>query len=265
MLHCFLLGLLPVVSPLPLLVTVRYPSEAANGGIYLRGGRKGTGEDLCGLSWGSGVPLKEGGKDEWTLQLECEENAIVTLEMKALINDEQWSLGANHRVPLQLQDYPKSEKWKTTLPDRMNATATSTSFAPWFGESQGSLSVLSNVVSKQFENERDVIVYVPPGYNENPYLVPSQAVIMHDGQNLFDPSTAFGGQAWMVQDTVDPMIIAGRIPSLLIIGVYNTGANRINEYTNVQDPDYGGGNASLYLDFLEDTVLPLVEENFRLP
>ena len=77
MLCYFLLGLLPVVTPLPLLVTVRYPSEAANGGLYLRGGRKATGSDLCGLSWGRGVLLKESSSDEWTLQLECKEEVVV--------------------------------------------------------------------------------------------------------------------------------------------------------------------------------------------
>ena len=41
-----------------------------------------------------------------------DKNAIDTLEMKALIDDEQWSLGANHRVALQFQAYPGSEKWE---------------------------------------------------------------------------------------------------------------------------------------------------------
>lgn len=58
---------------------------------------------------------------------------------------------------------------------------------------------------------------------------------MHDGQNLFDPATAFLGQAWMCQDTVNPLITQGSMREILIVGVYNT-EDRIDEYTYSYDP-----------------------------
>ncbi len=57
---------------------------------------------------------------------------------------------------------------------------------------------------------------------------------MHDGQNLFDPNTAFLGNAWMCQDTVNSMVNTGTMEEVLIIGVYNTN-DREDEYTYSYD------------------------------
>ena len=46
---------------------------------------------------------------------------------------------------------------------------------------------------------------------------------MHDGQNLFDPKTAFMGNAWRIQDTLDKLIYTGNIEEVVVIGIYNTG------------------------------------------
>ena len=75
-----------------------------------------------------------------------------------------------------------------------------------------------------------MIVYFPPSYTENTLKVYSNVLVMHDGQNLFDPATAFLGNAWMIQDTLDPLIYNGEIEEVLVIGAWNT-ADRMNEYT----------------------------------
>ena len=38
----------------------------------------------------------------------------------------------------------------------------------------------------------------------------------------------------------------------------------MDEYTYIQDPDYGGGKGDLYLDFIESTIIPLAQSNFRV-
>lgn len=62
---------------------------------------------------------------------------------------------------------------------------------------------------------------------------------------------------------MDQSIIGGTTAEVLIVAPYNT-AERIDEYTYIADPDYGGGKGDLYLDFLESTIIPLAQNNFRV-
>lgn len=47
-----------------------------------------------------------------------------------------------------------------------------------------------------------------------------------------------------------------------MVGIDNT-PQRIFEYTPTPDPVFGGGGGDLYLDFIEDTVKPWVDANYR--
>ena len=68
--------------------------------------------------------------------------------------------------------------------------------------------------------------------------------ISEDGQNLFDPATSFiPGMYWRVGETADALIAQGAIQPLIIVGIYNTGKQRINEYTPTRDQKLGGGKA----------------------
>lgn len=67
----------------------------------------------------------------------------------------------------------------------------------------------------------------------------------------------------MCQDTVNSYVNQGKMDEVFIIGVYNTD-DRINEYTYSEDPNYGGGKGDLYLNFLNQTVLPLVKKTYRI-
>jgi len=91
---------------------------------------------------------------------------------------------------------------------------------------------------------------------------------MHDGQNLFNASTSFSGVAWDCQDTIDQYVVEGLMDEVFILGVYNT-PDRTYEYTYSYDPDCecpggAGGGGNEYLDFLIDTVVPIVKEQFRI-
>jgi enterochelin esterase-like enzyme len=94
----------------------------------------------------------------------------------------------------------------------------------------GTFRVHADVESQFLAHKRNVLVMLPPGYDEEPerrYPV----FYMNDGQNLFDATTAFGGQEWHVDETADSMIRAGQIEPMIIVGIYNTGQHRIHEYT----------------------------------
>jgi enterochelin esterase-like enzyme len=108
-----------------------------------------------------------------------------------------------------------------------------------------------------------LIVYLPAGYVENRerhYPV----MYMQDGQNLFDPATAFGGVPWRMGETADGLIGEGAIQPLIIVGVWNTGKARIKEYTPSRMPRLGGGKAEGYTRMLMDEVKPFIERQYRV-
>ena len=114
------------------------------------------------------------------------------------------------------------------------------------------------------QNDRDVIVYVPPGYDEEPDRT-YPVLYLHDGQNLFDGRTSFvKGRTWMVLDHADAAIAAGEVEPLVIVGVYNTGDRRLAEYTHEYNWQMGGGEADKYGDLLTRELLPYIAERYRV-
>ncbi len=118
--------------------------------------------------------------------------------------------------------------------------------------------------SNILNNDRNVVVYLPPGYDTNKHQRYS-VFYMHDGQNLFDGATSFiPGQEWGVDETAEHLIKAGRIEPLIVVGIYNAGAARVNEYTATQDPKYkAGGKADLYERFLVEELKPFIDKTYR--
>lgn len=118
--------------------------------------------------------------------------------------------------------------------------------------------------SRFLRNQRDLIVYLPPGYDEQPFRK-FPVLYLHDGQNLFDGSTSFvPGMDWRVAQTADHCITNGAVRPLLIVGIYNAGKARINEYTPTKDARAGGGRADRYAKFLVQEVMPLVQQQYRV-
>jgi predicted alpha/beta superfamily hydrolase len=112
-----------------------------------------------------------------------------------------------------------------------------------------------------FLKSRDVVVYLPPGYDANPtrrYPV----LYMHDGQNLFDRLTSAFGSEWGADETAERLIAAGEMEPIIIVGPYNT-SDRIAEYTQVADPRYGGGDADKYGRFLKEELKPFIDQTYR--
>jgi predicted alpha/beta superfamily hydrolase len=121
-----------------------------------------------------------------------------------------------------------------------------------------------NFHSKILNNDRDVIVYLPPGYDANKTKRYS-VLYLHDGQNIFDGATSFiPGQEWRVDETAQSLIAAGKIEPLIVVGIYNTGAARINEYTPAEDSKYeAGGKADLYGRMLTEELKPFIDTTYR--
>lgn len=128
--------------------------------------------------------------------------------------------------------------------------------------SSGELRKHERFRSRFLRNQRDLMVYTPPGYaDQRARRFP--VLYLHDGQNLFDGATSFiPGQDWHVGQTADECIKAGTVEPLIIVGMYNTKA-RVLEYTPTHVPNLGGGRADRYAKFLIEEVKPFVEKEYR--
>jgi len=118
--------------------------------------------------------------------------------------------------------------------------------------------------SRFLRNQRDLIVYLPPGYHEQPRRR-FPVLYMHDGQNLFDGATSFvPGMDWHVGHTADDFILTGAVQPLIIVGIYNAGKARVHEYTPTKAPRMGGGRADRYGKFLMQEVMPFIHGEYRV-
>jgi predicted alpha/beta superfamily hydrolase len=118
--------------------------------------------------------------------------------------------------------------------------------------------------SRYLPDARDVIVYLPPGYDKQPERT-YPVLYMHDGQNLFDGRTSFiAGRTWMVREHADAAIEAGEVEPLIIVGIYNTGDRRLAEYTPERDWQMGGGEAASYGLLLTRELMPWIAARYRV-
>jgi enterochelin esterase-like enzyme len=122
--------------------------------------------------------------------------------------------------------------------------------------------------SQYLPDKRDLIVYVPPGYDQHPDPTsPARTypvLYLQDGQNLFDPRTSFiPGRTWEVREHADDAILAGEVEPLIIVGIYNN-ERRLAEYTHERDWQMGGGEAAQYGLTLTREILPFIASRYRV-
>ncbi|HJU42726.1 MAG TPA: alpha/beta hydrolase-fold protein [Vicinamibacterales bacterium] len=116
--------------------------------------------------------------------------------------------------------------------------------------------------SEFLEHDRDVLVWLPPAYQTSSGRYP--VLYMHDGQNLFEPETAFQkGEHWRLGETATELIEAGAIEPVIIVGIYNTGEQRKDEYTPTPDARLGGGHADEYGRMIVEELKPLIDRTYR--
>ena len=125
--------------------------------------------------------------------------------------------------------------------------------------------VHENFGSTHLDTPRNVLVYLPPGYGIEPerrYPV----LYMHDGQNLYNPEDAFGGVVWGADKTAQELILTNQIEPLIIVGIYNAGKHRIDEYTPVKS-SVGkmrghGGKADHYGRMIIEELKPFIDKEY---
>ena len=121
---------------------------------------------------------------------------------------------------------------------------------------------------------RNITIWLPPGYEESGERYP--VLYMHDGQNLFRPGFAYGGEEWGVDEAMERLIAAGEIRPAIVVGAWNT-SDRYLEYGPAGPiarlaPDdraalvaaYGAEPVSdAYIRFLVEALKPFIDARYR--
>lgn len=121
---------------------------------------------------------------------------------------------------------------------------------------------------------RNITIWLPPEYDESGERYP--VLYMHDGQNLFRPGFAYGGEEWGVDEAMERLIAAGEVRPAIVVGVWNT-SDRYLDYGPSEPirslrPDaraqlieaYGGEPVSdAYLRFLVEVLKPRIDAEYR--
>jgi enterochelin esterase-like enzyme len=121
--------------------------------------------------------------------------------------------------------------------------------------------------SRIFRNTRMLRVWLPPGYSTKENRARHYSVFyLNDGQNLFDPATAYIGVDWQADEAADRLIRQRRIPPLIIVGIDNAEKERPREYlpyrsfsTPIMRPQ-----GKRYPDFLLNEVMPFLDQRYRI-
>ncbi len=129
--------------------------------------------------------------------------------------------------------------------------------------------------TSQFVGARQVEVWLPPGYGRDTVRYP--VVYMHDGQNVFDPASSYGGVDWGIDETMTRLIAARKVRPAIVVAVWNTPL-RGQEYMAEQAIPAGTDSVSAgsgryrfggpfladeYLRFLTEELKPYVDRTYR--
>lgn len=128
---------------------------------------------------------------------------------------------------------------------------------------QGDLRVHA-LRSRIFRNTRPVRVWLPPDYDESG-ATRYPVLYLNDGQNMFDPATAFGGVDWQASQAARRLIAEGTIEPLIMVGIDNT-KSRLREYIPYRsfEPRVLGPQGKHYPDFLRREVMPMIEAYYHV-
>ena len=128
----------------------------------------------------------------------------------------------------------------------------------------------------RYVDSRHVDIWLPPAYGKGKEL---GVIYMHDGQSLYDATTTWNEQEWGIDEF---FIKHPDLQNYIVVGVWNAGPNRWNEYFPSKAFDYmspssmellqGLGIDSIedkfssdqYLKFLVEELKPHIDSKFEV-
>jgi len=106
------------------------------------------------------------------------------------------------------------------------------------------------IESKVLGEERQIMVYLPPGYDQTSTKYP--VLYLLDGRMHFQHASS----------TVQFLSRNGRIPQMIVVAIVNVDRTRDFTPTTVEERLKSGG-AEKFITYLNDELFPFIEENYR--
>jgi predicted alpha/beta superfamily hydrolase len=131
------------------------------------------------------------------------------------------------------------------------------------GSGRGHLVNLGTLASTTLGNTRNLTGYLPPDYNAPANATRTYpALLMHDGQNIFDDTDCcFGHTGWEVNLTLDREIAARRVAPVVVVAADHAGAARRDEYGFAVSV---GGKIETFISFFVDSFMPRAAQLVRI-
>lgn len=213
--------------------------------VYIAGNKKELG------NWNpSSVPLQPISDSTWKFQSVFDSGVVLEFKITAGSWENEALYTKDHLPPNTVLEVSKD----TTL--ILRPLFWKRLFAPKKPEQsiRGTVHYHRQLAYEGLNHKRDIIVWLPPSYDKN--LKKHYPVLyMHDGQNIFDPSTAFTGYDWRVDEVADSLMKSKEMEEVIIVGIYNS-PDRLPEYS---DSPLG----TAYRNFVIHVVKPLVDSTYR--
>jgi predicted alpha/beta superfamily hydrolase len=146
-----------------------------------------------------------------------------------------------------------------------------------YSNATGQLDSYADFASR-YVPARRVEVWCPPGYAVSSAAARYPVLYMHDGQNIFLPTTAYGGIPWGVDEALVRLIDPPQFAGAIVVGIWNVGANRWGEYLPQKPAETQAGRAfaarfadrlpgavysDAYLKFLVEDLKPFIDRTYR--
>jgi predicted alpha/beta superfamily hydrolase len=198
----------------------------------------------------SAVPLRKASDSLWVFDVQCDSGTRAEFKITAGSWTAEAFYDSGTTPPNTIIDVTKDTSvilrplfWKRyILPKKPDPVI------------RGTVQYHRQLSGNGLNHKRDIIVWLPPSYEKN-VKKHYPVLYMHDGQNIFDPATAFTGYDWRVDEVADSLMKLRKIEEIIIVGIYNS-PDRLPEYS---DSPLG----SAYLDFVAGVVKPLVDSTYR--
>jgi enterochelin esterase-like enzyme len=117
--------------------------------------------------------------------------------------------------------------------------------------------------SRVLAGHRDLMIWLPQGYSNEPTRR-FPVVVLHDGDNVFDPRTSpLTGIDWAADEWVHLLASQGVLPEAIVVGVcHPDGFSEENETLRDFDlsPELGG---AAYAQFLVGELIPHMDAHYR--
>ena len=142
---------------------------------------------------------------------------------------------------------------------------------------QSELILIDEFLIPQLNRTRTLRIYLPAGYRQSGQAYP--VLYMHDGQNVFEESTATYGMCWDARTALDEMQRLGKLSGLIVVAIDSSDElnkmGRYNEYSpwkahrDIKEMGVGdellkfGGEGDDYMAFICQTLKPYIDQTYR--